>query len=234
MCSSDLGVRMARRRASTTGRDRSATPRRAAVRRRDALPVGAPGYTTEELRGRSFFEKLRLWLTFHRDGGRTVFTKASLATIFFGDELEEALRRAVDGHVAGGGDRDTRQRVLDRYRKSVQRTVEALQKMDVPIIDVDKEGRPIDEVDDDRADATRRTREKRWKYDASSHRAEVLARLDQPTGLPSWEIVGMLACEELIRDLGPTKAVEGVKSVAARIRAKVPKELYDEIGRAHV
>ena len=221
---------MAKRPPNRTPQDRSGKLRRAAVRRRDAIPVGdgAPGYTTEELRGRSFFEKLRMWQIFHRDGGQTVFTKASLAEAFFADELAEALDAAVDGPAAPGDGRDTRGRVLERYRKSVQRTVEALQKMDVPILDVDREGRPVDEAEETRTGGPRRAREKRWKYDATSHRAEAFARFDQPTGLPAWEIVGMLACEELIRDLGPAKAVEGVKSVTARIRRKVPRHLYDE------
>ena len=221
---------MAKRQANSTGRDHPSAPRRTRVRRRDARPVGdgAPGYATEEVRGRSFFEKLRMWQLFHRDGGRTVFTKATLAGAFFIDELPDALAEAADGLAVQDDGRDTRARVLERYRKSVQRTVEALQSMDVPIIDVDKEGRPIDDAEEERTGTPRRAREKRWKYDATRHRAREFARFDQPTGLPAWEIVGMLACEELIRDLGPAKAVEGVKSVTARIRAKVPKELYDE------
>jgi len=194
--------------------------------RRDALPRGdgAPGYTTAEVRGRQFFDKLRMWQTFHNDGGRTIFTKTTLAHAYFGDELAGALRRAEHGE----GD-DTRERVLERYRKSVQRTVVALQNMDVPILDVNRDGTPID-LDEVRP-AGGRDRERRWKYDATCHRAEALARLARPTGLPAWEIVGMLACEELIRDLSPSRATAGVRSVTARIRREVPPEFYEEASR---
>jgi hypothetical protein len=220
---------MAKRPQDRPGQDGSGKPRRTAVRRRDAAPDfdGAPGYTTEEQRGRSFFEKLRMWQTFHRDGGRTIFTKTTLARAFFGEELDDALRVADDGPSSAHRGGDTRTKVLDRYRKSVQRTVEALQKMGVPILDVDKNGLPIEDTEELGAGASGRS-ERRWKYDATSHRAEELARLDRPTGLPAYEIVGMLACEELIRDLGHTQAAKGVMNIAARIRKQVPRDLYEQ------
>ena len=59
-----------------------------------------------DVRGRSFFEKLRLWLTFHRDGGRTVFTKASLATDSWlsAASFQETTRVLTEAAIDGKGD----------------------------------------------------------------------------------------------------------------------------------
>ena len=194
--------------------------------------------TSEENRGGPFFEKMRMWRMLHEDGGRTLFNKSLLAERFFGDELTDALASANDDPVqfrksasdrsAETADGNAHQRVLERYRKSAQRIIETLRKMGLPILNVDPDGKTIDEDQLKKLLARDRFAERRWRYDPAGEWAGELDTLLNRHGVAGFELVGMLACEELVKGLHGTPVQAGVQRLVDRISQCVPKKLYDE------
>ena len=192
-------------------------------------------HTSEENRGGPFVAKMRMWRMLHEDGGRTIFNKTLLAERFFGDDLTAALASATDdpdpsetdlsdGAPATNG----QQRVLERFRKSAQRIIDALQKMGLPIEHIDPDGKSIDDAQLRKLLSKHPFAERRWRYDPSGEWAGELDTLLDKHGVEGFELVGMLACEELVKGLRGTPIQEGVQKLVDRIRRCVPKKLYDD------
>ena len=197
-----------------------------------AHPQPAAG-TAEDDRGGQFFEKIRMWHVLHDDRGRTRFTKSKLVELFYEDHadrkatLERQLAAAAPDEARALRREAAKER--DSRKRHVERIVEILKKIGVPIVDVDARDRPVDE---DRLAALQRENpfaERVWKYNPEGEWAKKFHELLDTYGIHGYELLGITACRTLLQDLAGLPQLEAVRSLVDRMTALVPKPLREQV-----
>jgi hypothetical protein len=189
--------------------------------------------TLEDDRGGQFFEKIRMWRILHEDRGQTRFTKAILMERFYEDHADRKasfeLRLALAEPGREGAIRREAAKERDTRKRHVERLVEVLKKIGVPIDDVDERDRPIDE--DELAVIQRESpfAERVWKYNPDGEWARHFHELLDTYGIHGYELLGMMACRTLLQDLAGLPQPEAVRSLVDRMTALVPKEMREQM-----
>lgn len=126
----------------------------------------------EDERGVRFFDKHRLWLIFHEDGGKTILTKAKLEKLFYEDHedrkrhFEEEIHKADSPAAKRAVRRDRDNEKLAR-RQHITRAVVTLQESGVPIDDMDERGRRVSREDRPQKQKDSKFAERGWRYNPS-------------------------------------------------------------------
>lgn len=189
--------------------------------------------TTEDDRGGRFFEKHRLWRIFHDDRGRTTFTKAMLEELFYDDHAERQAKFARELEAAASPAEEqkvkkARKKERESRRRHVERLVEILQKIHVPILDVDSRNRPIDEEGLRERQADDRFAERLWRYNPDGDWARRLDELLDTYGIHGYELVGIMACRSLLQDLEGLPQLEAVRGLVDTMAGLLPPEIRED------
>jgi len=189
--------------------------------------------TTEEDRGGRFFEKHRMWRIFHDDRGRTTFTKAMLEELFYEDHADRQAHFARELAIAASPAEEqkvkkARKKERESRRRHVERLVEILQKIHVPIDDVDSRNRPIDEEQLEEIQAEDRFAERLWRYNPDGAWAHKLDELLDTYGIHGYELVGIMACRSLLQDLEGLPQLDAVRGLVDTMTGLLPPEIRED------
>jgi predicted DNA-binding transcriptional regulator YafY len=187
----------------------------------------------EDERGVRFFAKHRLWRIFHDDGGKTIFTKAKLEKLFHEDhaEWEERFQRQLESAISPAAKTEVRKqkgREKEARRRDIERTVVALQEIQVPINDVDARGHVVDRDNRPQKDKKKQFTERAWRYDPNGVWARRLDELLETYGIQGYELVGIMACRALLSDLHGLPQLDGARVLVDKMTALLPKEMREE------
>lgn len=215
-------------------------------------------YVSEENRGGYFFTKIRVWRILHDAEPGTIFNKQMLAERFFSDidrdedpdpePVRDLLENDPDADWLAGDDsddmpddmseaRDGRHsdklakpynRIRERHKRRMQRSIEALQKCGVEIDDVDKFGNKLsDEVLKERRE-NKSSVEKWWRYNPDGYWAGQLERLLMNFRVTGTELVAMMALRDLLEDMRGTPHQKALQDRLEAMEKCVPPELLQE------
>ena len=188
--------------------------------------------TTEDDRGGPFFEKLRMWRIFHDDRGKTTFTKAELEKLYYEDHADrqkwftDQLGSAASNEVKATIRKEKAKEQQSR-RRHVERLVEILKKIDIPIDDVDKRDRPIDDKKLKELQEEDPFAERRWKYNPDGEWARQLDELLDTHDIHGYELVGMMACRSLLEDLGGLPQLAAVRTLVDKMTGLLPPDIRE-------
>ena len=131
---------------------------------------------------------------------------------------------------AGAGQKTSTpyKRIKEKHKRYVQRKIEALQKLDIGIEDVDEAG---DALDEDAMIARREQnpRAERWyRYNPHGPWAEEFEKLLGAYGVIGADLAGLMAMRELIEDMQGTPLHKSLQRLLDRMMRCVPPELGDE------
>ncbi len=192
-----------------------------------------PPGTSEDDRGGQFFEKIRMWRILHEDRGQSRFTKSKLVERFYEDHAEqkEMFERRLS--VASPDEARRLRRDATRERESrkrhVERLIEALKKVGVPIEDVDDRDRPVDEDELEEIQQANRFAERVWKYNPEGEWARNFHDLLDTYGIHGYELLGMTACRTLLQDFAGLPQLNAVRSLMDRMTGLVPTKLREQM-----
>jgi predicted DNA-binding transcriptional regulator YafY len=189
--------------------------------------------TTEDDRGGRFFEKHRMWRIFHDDRGRTTFTKSMLEEIFYEDHADRQVK--FDRELAAAATpaeqqkvRKERKKERESRRRHMERLVQILQKIDVPIHDVDSRDRPINEEELAEIQSETPSAERLWRYNPDGDWARNLDELLDTYGIHGYELVGIMACRSLLQDLEGLPQLEAVRGLVDKMTGLLPPGIRED------
>jgi hypothetical protein len=193
--------------------------------------------TAEENRGGQFFKKLRMWQILHERPGY-VWNKQELAEALFkdgdidcdpddetaADEDSDQLEWVTDG--PGGG--HWKMKIRTKHKKDAQRQIEALKRMNIGVIDCDKNGNELTPAEVMERQQANKFEERYWKYDRDAKWARLFTDLRTTHLLSGSALVGLKTLADLLGPMQGSPHHQAVQGIVDRLFQMVPPALREE------